>query len=321
MNPTNDPDQQYLHDLDTIQFTPIFILGLHRSGTSILYKTLTATDRFNPITAYHLIRYHELLTHFHTHTTDQAKTALTALFRAEGQTDRGIDRLQLTADFPEEYGFLLGHQTLRMNLTPRTLPLFTTLCKKIQYTAQNTRPLLLKNPYDFPNFCYLKATFPTARFVFIHRHPLKTLSSILNAWQHLVRTKNPYTQLLARHYQQYSDNPLLNLPLHTVFLDAPELGAVALTATAAKATRYYLKNIDALPPQDYISITYEQLCAQPQQTLDRIMQALGETTTDLDAAKLISPRDIPIDPTIQKLAPYIKRVMRPYCDAFGYTIP
>lgn len=319
--PQKDPDHPYLNNLDTVGFTPIFILGLHRSGTSILYKTLTATDRFNPITAYHLIRYHELLTHFHTHTTDQAKTDLTALLHAKGQTDRGIDRLQLTADFPEEYGFLLGHQTIRMNLTPRTLLLFTTLCKKIQYTAQNTRPLLLKNPYDFPNFRYLKAAFPTARFVFIHRHPLKTLSSTLNAWQHLVRTKNPYTEQLARHYQQSSDNPLLHLPLRTVFLDAPELGAVALTATAAKATRYYLTNIAKLPARDYVSITYEQLCSRPQQTLDKILTALGEPPTDLDASTLISPRDVPIDPTIQKLAPYIKRVMRPYCDAFGYTIP
>jgi len=316
--PHEDPDQPYLNDLEGVTFDPVFILGLHRSGTSILYKTLTATDRFNPITAYHLIRYHELLSHHHAHTETQAKDDLTALFHAQGLSDRGIDRLELTADFPEEYGFLLGSRTLRMSLAPRNLPLFTTLGQKIQYTAQNHRPLLAKNPYDFPNFLYLKTAFPTARFIFIHRHPLKTLSSTLKAWQLLIRTKNPYTKQLSHYYEQFSDNPLLHLPLRTIFLDTPELGAILLTTIAAKASRYYLRHINELPANDYVSITYEQFCAQPQQTLDAILDVLRQPKSDLDAARLVRPRDVPIDPTIQKLTPYIQRVMRPYYAALGY---
>jgi hypothetical protein len=55
------------------------------------------------------------------------------------------------------------------------------MCKKIQFIAGNDKPILLKNPYDFPNFLYIKRVFPNARFVFIHRNPLKTISSTLNA--------------------------------------------------------------------------------------------------------------------------------------------
>jgi hypothetical protein len=318
--PDRDLDQPYLHELQGTTFNPVFILGLHRSGTSILYKTLATTDQFNAITAYHIIRYHELLYHHHHQTEKQAKDELTSLLNSQGVADRGIDRLVVNADFPEEYGFLLGQQTLRQNLTPRTLPLFTQLGQKIQYLAGNHRPLLAKNPWDFPNFLFLKTVFPTARFVFIHRHPLKTLSSTLKAYQVLIRQRNPYTELLARGYTQFSENPLLHLPLRAVFVEAPELAAVMLARMAAHATKYYLENIARLPADSYISVTYEQLCSRSRETLERIMQTLGTKNT-IDPQTLIQPRDVPIDPAIQKLAPYIMTIMRPYCEAFGYTSP
>ena len=60
-----NPDQDYIQDLEQVDFQPVFILGMHRSGTSILYKMLTATDTYNPVTAYHLINYNELLSNYH----------------------------------------------------------------------------------------------------------------------------------------------------------------------------------------------------------------------------------------------------------------
>lgn len=68
-----------------------------------------------------------------------------------------------------------------MFITRKNVALFTEMCKKIQFIAGNDKPILLKNPYDFPNFLYIKRVFPNARFVFIHRNPLKTISSTLNA--------------------------------------------------------------------------------------------------------------------------------------------
>jgi hypothetical protein len=56
-----DLDRQYLEKLENVSLQPIFILGLHRSGTSILYKTLGLTGCFNLVTAYHIIKYSEIL--------------------------------------------------------------------------------------------------------------------------------------------------------------------------------------------------------------------------------------------------------------------
>ena len=54
-------ENKYLDRLDNVSFQPIFVLGFHRSGTSILYKVLESTKCFNIITAYHVIKYDQLL--------------------------------------------------------------------------------------------------------------------------------------------------------------------------------------------------------------------------------------------------------------------
>ncbi len=314
-------DTQYLEELKNVDFQPVFILGVHRSGTSILYKMLTATGCFNPVTAYHLINYDELLSNFHEQKEQQAKNQLTESFLKNGLLDRGIDRLKITADFAEEYGFLLGTQTLQMRITKKNLALFTQLCKKIQFIAGNNKPILLKNPYDFPNFLYLKEVFPNARFVFIHRHPLKTIGSTLNAVRTILKEKNPYTTRLSRIYDKCYSNPLLLQPLRFIVHTLAECSVVILTRITKKAAEYYLKNIEKLAKDDYISITYEEFCSHPQETLDVIMETLSLTMTQkIDAASLMSPRKVDVDSSVQKLRIYIYKSMKAYFDLFHYTI-
>ncbi len=40
-------DDEYIKLVEDASFEPIFIMGLHRSGTSILYKMLGETGNFN----------------------------------------------------------------------------------------------------------------------------------------------------------------------------------------------------------------------------------------------------------------------------------
>lgn len=314
-------ETSYLKELEHVDFKPVFILGVHRSGTSILYKMLTATGCFNPVTAYHLINYHELLSNHHEQTEQQAKQQLTESFLKNGLRDRGIDRLKITADFAEEYGFLLSSQTLQMRITKKNLALFTEMCKKIQFIAGNDKPILLKNPYDFPNFLHLKEVFPNARFVFIHRHPLKTISSTLNAIRTILKEKNPYTARLSSIYDKFYTNPLLVKPLRFIFHVIPEFSVVFIAKITRKATNYYLKNIEKLPKNDYISITYEEFCLHPQETLENIMQKLSSTMIQkIDATLLMSPRKVNVDNSVQKLRTYIYKSMKAYFDLFDYTI-
>jgi hypothetical protein len=313
-------DQPYLHILNNMDFQPVFILGVHRSGTSILYKMLTATGCFNPVTAYHLINYDELLFNYHEEKVQDEKQRLTESLQKEGLSDRGIDQLKVTADFAEEYGFLLGSTTLQMRITKKNIQLFTELCKKISFIAGNQKPILLKNPYDFPNFLYLKEHFPNARFVFIHRHPVKTISSTLHAIRILLQEKNPYTARLSRVYDQWYANPILLKPLRFLFHFLGDCCVVALTRMTKKSITYYLKNIGKLPHDRYISITYEELCDHPQETLQTILGALSfNMQQDVNAGRMIKPRSAPIDKSVEKLRGYISRSLKEYYHVFHYS--
>ena len=313
-------DAQYLKEVNQVPFQPVFILGVHRSGTSILYKMLVETGCFNPITAYHLIKYDELLFNRHEKREETEKQRLTESFVKIGVRDRGIDRLTLTANFAEEYGFLLGNLTLRMSLSKKNVLIFTELCKKIQFLAGNNKPLLLKNPYDFPNFLYIKQMFPSAKFVFIHRNPIKTISSLLNAMRLIIKEKNPYTARLSRVYHLVFSNPLLLYPLEFLFCCLPVGAVIFLTGTTLRATRYYLKNIDILPIQDYISVTYEELCTHPQETIQKIMEKLSMPMPQTyNITSLVNPRKRKIDPCVQRLQRFIFNSMTAYCERFGYT--
>jgi hypothetical protein len=313
-------DTPYLHSLENVDFQPVFILGVHRSGTSILYKMLTATGCFNPVTAYHLIEYENLLFNHHEQKERDEKQRLTSSLQKEGLADRGIDKLKVTADFAEEYGFLLGTKTSQMRITKKNIPLFTELCKKISFIAGNQKPILLKNPYDFPNFLYIKDNFPNARFVFIHRHPLKTISSTLNAIRFLLQKKNPYTARLSRVYDIWYANPLFLQPLRFLFRYLGECCVVALTSMTKRSTMYYLKNIEKLSNNQYISITYESLCDHPQETLHSIMETLSlPLQQNLNVVTMIKPRSVSIDKSVQKLRRYISRSLNEYYRQFHYS--
>ena len=313
-------DQQHLHHLKNITFTPIFILGLHRSRTSILYNMLAATECFNTVTAYHLIHYDELLSHHHQQQEHTKKQVLTQTLKTQGMNDRGIDKLRITADFAEEYGFLLGKHTLQMKLIPKNLPLFTELMKKITYLSNNNKPILLKNPYDFSNFMYIKHVLPQAQFIFIHRHPYKTLSSSIKALRFLLQKKNPYTTLLFRLYTQLLRRPLLLRCLRSWFTTFYPLGIAFLTLYTAKATRSYLHHIHQLAPQDYIEITYEDLCNTPQQTIQTIIDFLQiQPKQSFAPASFIQPRKTSIDPGVVHLHKLIAWCMKPYFTKFQYT--
>jgi len=156
MNSTVDLDAQYQDKIKDISFQPVFIMGLQRSGTSILYKMLDATNCFNVVTAYHIIKYNELLHNHINNLDDGAKNALSEFFGHHSKTTRGIDNLQITPDFPEEYGFLLAQKTRQSKLNQNNMSSFMELCKKIQFISESEKLLLLKNPFDFSNFMYIK---------------------------------------------------------------------------------------------------------------------------------------------------------------------
>ena len=310
-------DQRYLEKIKDIDFHPVFILGLPRSGTSILYKILAETKCFNSVKAYHVIKYDQLL-YDHIHKLkNTSKEDINQYFKEKGLVDRGMDRLQITADFPEEYGYILGQRTRQMYIVPENLPVFIEMTKKIQFISENNKPLLLKNPFDFSNIAYIKKVLPNSKFIFIFRDPIDILSSTVKAISFLLTDKHPYSAQIFRAYNKIFENPLLLYIARFCFSKLPFLGLIYITLHSAKVSEHFLKNVKYLSSEDYINVTYEELCKNPQDTVEKIMSFVNvELKDEIDFKSLIKPRKTSIEPSVLKMKNFICKSMNNYVEYF-----
>ena len=321
-NKTLVGDDKHLDLLEEVDFTPVFILGDHRSGTTLLYKTLTATGCFNFVRAYHIIKYDEILANYINQTEEQAIQELEQIFSSLKIGDRAIDKVQVTPNLPEEYGFILSNTVGDGScITSENLSTFQQLCRKIQLTSNPDLPLLLKNPWDYTQFVYLKNTFPTAKFIFIHRHPLDTINSKIKALRILLTTWNSYTALISHEYSKIFNN----LPLRYFFrfLNSAyfNLGLRQATKQSIASTTYFMDNIESLSYDDYCSIRYEDLCQAPAQTINEILSFLHlESQQNLDYKSLIKPRPVEWLSEIKQNRDQLYQKLQPYLDYHGYSL-
>jgi len=269
---TANPDRPHLGRLEGQSFKPVFIMGSARSGTTILYRLLAMTERFNPVTAYHLIDYDELLANHLSQTTERAKRELDERFVQLGITGGRFDGVMISPDFPEEYGFRLG---AGQRLTPRTLPRFLELCRKVQFISPPDRPLLLKNPWDARAFLYIKRVLPESRFIFIHRNPVEVVQSLVDGVRSLLEARNAYHALLAESYDRLMGDTLRRSVARFLFAPRWRLGTGIVGWQVARTARYFLDHVAALPETDHISIRYEDLCRDPAAVVGRSLAFLG----------------------------------------------
>lgn len=317
---TENLDDKYLEKIQDVSFRPIFILGLPRSGTSILYKILSKTGNFNAVTSYHIIRYNSLI-HNHIHKLEeQAKKEINDSFVNKGLKDRGLDKLKISADFSEEYGYILQQHTRHIFIHPDNIHIFKDLAKKIQYISGNNKPLLLKNPFDFQNTIYIKKMFPDAQFIFICRDPQKILSSSMKAIRFLLQGKHYYSTQIFRAYNKIIQNPLLLYSTRLCFQQLSLFGLMYVTAVYSKISKRFFRNLSQHASKDYINIKYEELCNNPEKTINEIMDFLNLTIEEkIDVNKLIKPRKTQMEPNVIKMNNFIYKRLKKYYDFFGYS--
>jgi hypothetical protein len=314
------PDAPHLHLLEQVSFDPIFIMGDARSGTTVLYDLLARTGCFNIVTVYHVLRYQELLRNHLEGRTQEAKDELANEMEAKGIVDRKADRFLVGPEAPEEYGWLID--AWPKHIKPKTLPAFMEMCRKIQYISDPGKPLLIKNPDEYNNFVRVGRLLPRARMIFNHRNPV----AILNSWIHATRSifyeKNPFAEMLSKHYENLWQTPS-HLRLAQFLLSDKWSMAFRLGSShVASRARYYLKHIGEMPEAGYTSVSYEQLCTDPDQTVAGILEFLGLTPErPVDFRALIKPRGLRLLPTVAEHLPKLDKKLRRYCEALNYPLP
>lgn len=315
----NSPDAPYLEHLRAVDFQPVFIMGEHRSGTTVLYKTLSMTNCFNFVQAYHIIKYDEILFNHFNHLEDQAIQALREQFAALNIRDREFDAITVDPNLPEEYGFIIKNAGYGDFLNQDSLPLFIEACQKIQLVSAPLKPLLLKNPWCFPHFMYIKQVLPDAKFIFIHRHPIHTINSQLKTIRSVLVQGNKYTSLISKRYRQIFDNPFRRLFYLFLYSKYFKFGLNRAIQKNVQSTQYFLSNIASLSQVDFISIKYEDLCNAPQATIEHILSFLQlKSEVSLPYESLLQPRAITLLPEVCNNYRRIGQALQPYLAYHGY---
>lgn len=318
-------DTGYLHLLSSVEYSPIFIQGEHRSGTTILYKMLGLSGSFNGVDAYHVLRNYELLANYTQGREKQARAEVDAIFQSWNMGTRVIDEMPLDSRMPEEYGMHLLRVCHRPTISRKTLPAFDQFCRKIEYISDVTRKLLLKNPWDFSRFLYIKQVFPGAKFIFIHRNPIHILNSQLKTMQTTRAKGNPYVQFIAdvpglipflyrtrllRMVKNWTVSPKNSL----------RLGLRLLARKGEKLRHAYRRDILKLPEESWLSIRYEDLCEQPNELIEEILAFAGvECARHLDYSRWTKPRPLVLLPEVQSWESHLRSRFRESMIYHGYS--
>lgn len=291
------PDEPYLSRL-TGQLPPlVFIMGDHRSGTTVLYQSLIETGAFDYTSAYHIIAAAELLRNRIEGTEASARAALQADFDQYVGSDRIIDGIEASPDTPEEFGFVLQNAGAGRYLNPKSLPYFRQFVEKMAFLSDGTRPLLLKSPWDFGSFVPIYEMFPTAKFVFIHRDPESLVNSKLRALEALMKRPGQYMIRLSRDYARLTRHPLL-FRLVRWMIASPGM-IPQMVRQSQQYADYYFRNIAKIPESQRVEMTYHSLCAAPNETIERVLNTVGVTPHEpLRLDEKIKPRKLQLDPRV-----------------------
>lgn len=325
-------DAPYMRELREFSGQLVFIMGCHRSGTSMLYHLLAYTGACDYISAYDIVKYDELLRNRIKGREDTVKAELDRAIRLE--KNRGVDNLPVGADYPEEYRFVLAPKAPRWflsirkrveklsfapHLTAETRQRFLEICRKKQFLGGGGRPLVMKNPNDcYFNFEAIHRMFPEAKMIFIHRHPLHILNSFVAGFGGIVESRSAYAELMDPRYRDLLRSPIRRRIFQRAFRG--EQLPRHLAAGLVRSYQYYLEQIRLIPEERYITLRYEDLCRNPEQHLSRIGSWLNIELSPHIPEKFVAPRNLKIPGRVE--AAYAERAeeMRAYLASQDYPL-
>jgi hypothetical protein len=310
-----EPDHALLQQLPDSPSRLVFILGPHRSGTTMLHHLLARTGCFNYVSAYDVIEYPRLLSNRAQGCEAARKTALAAAL--SNDRDRGLDGIPIGPEQPEEYGFVLNLHIYEPRLTEATLPRFRALCAKRRFLAGNDRPLLLKEPSEFyGNLERMRRWFPDARFLFIHRHPLHVLDSQVRAWRKALEAPSRYGSMLSPEYAEiFGSNAQERAKYQAAYRTVK--GCEWVLEYLARGYQHYLEQIQAIPRDRVLVETYESLCAGPRRYFMRVAKLLDLPLPEPDLAFIATRQNAPAPEVLEAWRRGIDGV-RDYLDEFDY---
>lgn len=287
-------------DLGQITARPVFILGLHRSGTTFLYQMLAGSFQVAFLTAHRVVDYERILTLHREGSTAAAERRLDDLFQSWHMTTRRIDDVPLSHAMPEEYGWVLRRRAGAFYVNAKTAPVLEEICRKLQYLTPSAAAVLLKNPWDTGRANDLLANFPDSRFVFLRRDPMTIVNSQFRIARLHGGETDPYLDLL-----------LEGIPLGRAWVRLQRVLKKALGTSqyGRLALGHILRDVarelgrlgvswKALPPDRRLALEYENLVRDPDGAVEKVAGYLGLPLLPGHALAKPRPRDLSLLPEV-----------------------
>ena len=281
----------------------IFIIGLHRSGTTFLYETLSRVLPVAKLTVQDVVGYATLVKNYLRDGGRHDCQSLTAYFERHQITTRGRDALLLSPATAEEYGWILKTESGSYSVGDRSLDVLKDIVAKLSFLNPEARAILLKNPWDTGNVDTLAREFPGAKFVFLRRDPMEIVNSELGNMLYFMETRDPLIKLLTKEIP--STRILLTITRIFRRLLGKQLFSRLYVRLILKdvADNVHKFNISLTfcSPKRALEITYENLIDNPRQTLESVASFAG-LDIDKEEASRISPkrRDGGLSPLVAK---------------------
>ncbi len=250
----------------------IFIMGLHRSGTTFLYESLSKILPVSKVTIQYVIFYPQMVDSHKKDHGKHDKERLEGYFNSNGLSVRGNDNIDLSADTAEEYGWILRKEAGSFTVCPATLETLKNLAQKLNFIAPEKRAVLLKNPWDISHADFIAESFPTAKFIFIRRNPLEILSSEVRNAQHFGKGNDPLLNLLINRIpEKKALFVLIRLLKKTLRKRVfSKLMTRLLFSDIITNLHYYDNALKKLPTERTLEISYKELVNETQSVLAAI---------------------------------------------------
>lgn len=162
----------------------LFITGFNRSGTTLVTSAVTQATRANTLTVGDLARHMPSVQRF-----------LTAASKQGVVTDRGVDRLPVSASTPEEYGWLLNAATGDFAFGQQALQAGVLSSLVDELAGPGDQTVVLKNPWDTGRERLLLDHFAGSRVLVVRRNLSAIEDSQSRAWNRMA-TSNRYVRAL-----------------------------------------------------------------------------------------------------------------------------
>jgi hypothetical protein len=303
---------------------PVFVLGLHRSGTTFLYQLLADHFGLGVCSLYHVTHFRRLLQARRQGLEAGYKADVQAELTRRGLADRGTDGFPVGPDGLEEYGFILRKFSRHAGFARGSEAIFEEIVRKLSALQPEAPALLLKNPLDLGNAAAIKRRYPDAKFVFIRRDPVRVLNSQFRNGLYYRRRPDPFLDILIAGIRYWRAAFRFYCAVDRVLPDAlyQKIVVEGLRRTIHADLRRHHAMLPQLDPACYVEVQYEDLLANPEAMLAKVEGLLGLPRVQGAQSLAVSPRLEPLIPAVAAVAEAFRRQLADIPDAdLVATIP